>query len=102
MGYSQNAEFLNCLWKFLAVINILAERWARKELIPLALANLSVISSMPDFIGNIWPRLGVSAGWQYIDMTLDDLASLTKGGAGYEVPLVKGKQMQWMVGWIIL
>jgi hypothetical protein len=44
------------------------------------------------------PRLGVSAGWQYIDMTLDDLASLTKGGAGYEVPLVKGKQMQWMVG----
>lgn len=44
------------------------------------------------------PRLGVSAGLQYINMNLDDLASLTKGGRGYDVPLIKGKQMQWMAG----
>lgn len=44
------------------------------------------------------PRLGVNAGFQFINMELDDLASLTKGGPGYEVPLVKGKQFQWMVG----
>ena len=43
------------------------------------------------------PRLGLSAGLQMIDMTLDAVSSM-KSAPGYQVPLVKGKQMQWMVG----
>lgn len=44
------------------------------------------------------PRLGVNAGFQYIDMSLDAAASASRAAPGYDVPLVKGKQMQWMVG----
>ena len=43
------------------------------------------------------PRLGFSAGFQMIDMTLDAVSGL-KTAPGYEVPLLKGKQMQWMAG----
>lgn len=46
------------------------------------------------------PRLGLAAGIQMINMELDEIASVTKSSAivGYEVPLIKGKQMQWMAG----
>lgn len=43
------------------------------------------------------PRLGLSAGLQMIDMKLDALSS-AKASPGYVNPLLKGKQMQWMVG----
>ena len=43
------------------------------------------------------PRLGLSAGLQMIDMKLDALSS-AKYSPGYVNPLLKGKQMQWMVG----
>ena len=46
------------------------------------------------------PRLGLAAGVQMINMELNEIASVTKSSAlvGYEVPLIKGKQMQWMAG----
>ena len=43
------------------------------------------------------PRLGLSAGLQMIDMKLDALSS-AMASPGYVNPLLKGKQMQWMVG----
>jgi len=56
-----------------------------------------------DFInaGLYWqylPRLGFSAGLQYVNMEMNDIAAVTRTSPGYEVPLMKGKQMQWMVG----
>lgn len=46
------------------------------------------------------PRLGINAGFQMIDMTFDAVSANTtlKHAPGYKVPLMKGKQMQWMVG----
>ena len=46
------------------------------------------------------PRLGLSAGFQMINMELDAVSSATyaRPAPGYTTPLVKGKQMQWMVG----
>ena len=43
------------------------------------------------------PRLGLSAGLQMIDMKFDALSS-AMASPGYVNPLLKGKQMQWMVG----
>lgn len=46
------------------------------------------------------PRLGVTAGLQMINMEMNDLASTFNSMAspGASAPLLKGKQMQWMVG----
>ncbi|MCQ2061728.1 MAG: hypothetical protein MJY99_00130 [Fibrobacter sp.] len=46
------------------------------------------------------PRLGVSAGFQMINMEYDNVSSATyaRPAPGYETPLMKGNQMQWMVG----
>ena len=46
------------------------------------------------------PRLGLSAGFQMINMELDAVSSAiyARPAPGYTTPLVKGKQMQWMVG----
>jgi hypothetical protein len=46
------------------------------------------------------PRLGVTAGFQLINMKLNDEASVVRAVAapGTNVPLVKGVQKQWMVG----
>ena len=46
------------------------------------------------------PRLGFAAGFQKITMDLNEVASATQSSpvVGYETPLVKGDQMQWMVG----
>lgn len=43
------------------------------------------------------PRLGFSGGFQMIDMKLDALSSM-RAAPGYVTPLLKGSQMQWMVG----
>mgnify|MGYP003308482717 CR=1 FL=1 len=46
------------------------------------------------------PRLGVSAGFQMINMELDNVSSApsSRPAPGYVTPLLKGNQMQWMVG----
>ncbi|MBR2088926.1 MAG: hypothetical protein IJ905_00720, partial [Fibrobacter sp.] len=52
------------------------------------------------FYAQYLPRLGVSAGLQMITMEFDALSSdpAMNPAPGYHVPLVKGKQMQWMAG----
>jgi hypothetical protein len=48
------------------------------------------------------PRLGVTAGFQMINMEMNDLQQKQSvaeyAGIAATVPMVKGKQMQWMVG----
>lgn len=46
------------------------------------------------------PRLGINAGLQMINTTFDAVSSspILNVAPGYETPLLKGKQMQWMVG----
>ncbi len=46
------------------------------------------------------PRLGLNAGLQMINTEFDDVSSspAVNVSPGYQVPLLKGNQMQWMVG----
>lgn len=46
------------------------------------------------------PRLGLTGGIQLVNMELNEVASATKSSpvVGYDVPLIKGNQMQWMAG----
>lgn len=46
------------------------------------------------------PRLGISAGLQMINTEFDAVSSepLFNAAPGYDTPLLRGKQMQWMVG----
>lgn len=52
------------------------------------------------FSAQYLPRLGVTAGFQMINMELSDVASVARAvsSPGSNVPLVKGVQKQWMVG----
>jgi len=43
-------------------------------------------------------RFGITAGYQNIGMTLNTVAAATADGLGVGIPLVDGKQWQWMVG----
>lgn len=44
------------------------------------------------------PRLGVNAGFQMITTELTDKNQLAGFGVGTKTPLVKGTEMQWMIG----
>ncbi len=52
------------------------------------------------FYAQYLPRLGVSAGLQMINTEFDALSAdpAVNAAPGYQVPLMKGKQLQWMAG----